>query len=73
LKTERWGVTTGSREVPGIKPVTRDNNDDDDDDNNNNTNTNNNTTTTNNNNNLHELSSYNTGGYLPINARLLRW
>jgi hypothetical protein len=34
------GVTAGSREVPGRKPVTRDNNnnDDDDDDNNNNNN-----------------------------------
>jgi hypothetical protein len=28
------GVTAGSREVPGRKPVTRDNDDDDDDDNN---------------------------------------
>jgi hypothetical protein len=26
LKPERWGVTAGSREVPGRKPVTRDNN-----------------------------------------------
>jgi hypothetical protein len=32
LKPERWGVTAGSREVPGRKPVTRDN------DNNNNNN-----------------------------------
>jgi hypothetical protein len=30
------GVTAGSREVPGRKPVTRDNDDDDDDNNNNN-------------------------------------
>jgi hypothetical protein len=30
------GVTAVSREVPGRKPVTRDNNDDDDDDDNNN-------------------------------------
>jgi hypothetical protein len=34
------GVTAGSREVPGRKPVTRDNNDDDDDNNNNNNNNN---------------------------------
>jgi hypothetical protein len=33
---EAWevGVTTGSREVPGRKPVTIDNDDDDDDDDN---------------------------------------
>jgi hypothetical protein len=35
------GVTAGSGEVPGKKPVTRDNGDDDDDDNNNNNNNNN--------------------------------
>jgi hypothetical protein len=26
LRPERWGLTAGSREVPGRKPVTRDNN-----------------------------------------------
>jgi hypothetical protein len=37
------GVTAGSREVPGRKPVTRDNdNDDDDDDDDDNNNNNNN-------------------------------
>jgi hypothetical protein len=36
------GVTAGSREVPGRKPVTRDNYDDDDDDDDDNNNNNNN-------------------------------
>jgi hypothetical protein len=36
------GVTAGSREVPGRKPVTRDDDDDDDDDDDNNNNNNNN-------------------------------
>jgi hypothetical protein len=36
------GVTAGSREVQGRKPLKRDNNDDDDDDDNNNNNNNNN-------------------------------
>jgi hypothetical protein len=35
------GVTAGSREVTGRKPVTRDDDDDDDDENNNNNNNNN--------------------------------
>jgi hypothetical protein len=52
------GVTAGSREVPGRKPVTRDNDDDDDDDDD-----------YNNNNNLLEFSWFD----LPINTGLSRY
>jgi hypothetical protein len=34
LKPERWGVTAGSRKVPGRKPVTRDNSDNNNNNNN---------------------------------------